>query len=67
MDACGGPCFGGQEGSKKGNLGSYVIAQAQAKFATAFGLEMKEVELHAAKAAMKAPKGPKRPSPLSCS
>jgi hypothetical protein len=47
-----------QEGGKKGNLGGYVIAQAQAKFAAAFGLEMKEVELHAAKAAMKAPKGP---------
>ena len=48
-----------QEGSKKSNLGGHVIAQAQARFAAAFGLEMKEVELHsAAKAAVgRPPKG----------
>ena len=50
MTAC---CYDAQEGSKKGNLGGYVIAQAQSRFASAFGLEMKAVELHsAAKAAV---------------
>ena len=50
MTAC---CYDAQEGSKKGNLGGYVIAQAQSRFASAFGLEMKGVELHsAAKAAV---------------
>ena len=41
-------------GKRAGNLGTYVISQAQAKFPVIFGLEMKMVEVSGTRAAGKA-------------
>lgn len=44
-----------KDGAKRGgNLGTYVISQAQAKFPVIFGLEMKMVEVSGTRAAGKA-------------